>query len=202
MKRQTFLKILGSTPALLASFLWAKSPPQDVDKNTLATTEPIDALDEILCQLAQEFNTRVESCTGEGHSHSRTIKAVKLPKQFNGKDWWLCLHTQTNHQDGLIEENRCEHFARATLCVENHNPISENTQSWLANFTQWGGSGCGSGGFGIDIGVRTCTKKTGEIEWVSTDVDMRRRLFYENKIHPLHKRMISLFEQMTCGSVA
>jgi hypothetical protein len=199
MKRQTFLKILGGAPAFLASFLWAKNPPQDVDKKTLTTAEPIDALDKILCQLAQEFNTKVESCTGEGHSHSRTIKAVKLPKQFNSEDWWLCLHTQTNHQDGLIEDDRCEHFTRATLCVESHNPISENTQIWLANYTQSGGSGCGGGGFGIDIGVRTCTKKTGKIEWISTDVDMRRRLFYENNIHPLHKRVIALFEQLTYG---
>ncbi len=200
MKRKSFLRILGIAPAFLPSLLWAKSPLQVGDKDIFQPTESIDALDEILRQLAREFNTRVESCTGEGHSHSSTIKSLKLPEQFNGEDWWLCLRTQTTHQDGFIEDGRCEHFTRATLCVESHNPISEHTQGWLANFIQSGGNGCGSGRFGIDIFVRTCTlKDTGKTKLISTDVDMRRRLFYENNIHPLHKRVIPLFEQMTNG---
>ncbi len=206
MDRKTFFKMLGggSLSAFLSPSLWANRLPQDGGKECFATatkpTEPIDALDRILCQLAEEFNTRVESCTGEGHSHSSTIKSFKLPKKFNGKDWWLCLKTQTTHSHGYIEKHESEHFTRATLCVESHNPISEHTQHWLAKFIQGGGSGCGNGGFGVDVYARTCTLKgTGEIKLISTDIDMRRRLYYGDIIHPLHKRVISLFEQMTAG---
>ena len=200
MRRTSFLKILASGLALLAPSSWAKRSSQDGD---MPLVEPIDALDKILHQLAEEFGTKVESCTGEGHSHSRTIKTFKLPTRFNGKNWWLSLHTQTTHSHGFTEDHECDHFTRATLYVESHNPISEHTQAWLVRFIQSGGGTgvAGGGGFGIDILTRTCTlKDTGDSRWISTDIDVRRRLYHRESIHLLHKRVISLFEQMTCGS--
>jgi len=201
MKRQAFLTMLGSL-AFFPSSLGAKRPKQEGEMESLSPVEPIGALDEILHQLAGEYGAKVETCTGEGYSHSRTIKAVKVPGQFGGKEWWLCLHIQTTRQHALVGgqyELTC-----ATLNVVNQNPISIYTSDVLSGFIGSGGGRCGNGDFGINIRVKTCTTEDARVTRpVFADIDVHRRFDHMNEIHPLHKRVIPLFWEMTsnysCG---
>lgn len=198
MKRISFLKVVGSVPFLFSS-LWAKRNPQ-ADEQNIVPTEPLESLDKIMSQFAEELGVKIESCTGEGHSHSSYFKVFKLPEQFDGKDCWLCLRSQTIHSSSSSEEFDQEHNTWATLCVENYNPISSDTQYSLAKFIRSGGNGCGEGGFGIDIRVRTRTLKgTGEVKWLATCIERPIRLYHRDKLHPLHKRVFALFEKMTSG---
>ena len=187
MKRTSFLGVIFGLPFL--SFLQVKNRP----------VKPVDALDSILSQLALEFGVQIKSCTGKGQRHERTIKACKLPEKFENADCWLCLETQTVQSVPIREEYELEHYTRIELDVRKYNPITERTQASLSKFIASGGSGCsGDGGFAMYLNIRTYTlRDTGETKLVSVDVEIRRHYYCENQMHPLHRRVTSLFEEMT-----
>ena len=194
MNRTTFLTLIGGL--LSFSRLPAAKQPQ------VSQHEPLSALEEILRQLAAEFGTTVESCTGESNSHVRTIMAIKLPGQFKDKDHYLSLETQTTNNDFRLISNKTydrEWFAKSTLSIETYDPLLYVTPDSLARgIVISSGRFCEDGGFGIEVCVRTgASKATGEVELISAYVDIQRGWHRQEPMHPLHDRVIPLFELMT-----
>lgn len=198
MNRTSFVRMLGSLPFL--AFLSRANGSEDTGKN-VTTAEPLEALDKILELLAQKFGVKIETCEGTSKSCTRSIRTIKLPEQFDGRDWWVVVHTQTiTHSDMYIELYAHEVYTWKTLSLHDHRPIHDNTRNELCSFIKRLGGPCAEGRFGIDVRVsRAVLKDTGETILRSTQINLERSISPKHAMHPLHKHVFSLFEEVVYG---
>jgi hypothetical protein len=182
MNRTSFVRMLGSLP--LFPLLSRAKSSEDTGKNVTAA-EPLEALDKILELLAKKFGATIETCEGGGKTHTRSIRTIKLPQQFNSRDWWVVVHTQTiTHSDMYIELYAHEVYTWKTLSLHDHPRVHENTHHELCNFIKRLGGPCTEGRFGIDVSVsRAVLKDTGETILRSTQINFERRISPEHVIH-------------------
>lgn len=190
MKRTSFLASLASL--IPTSLLFGKKG--DEEKKYKKPIEPIAALEEIFQGLAKEYGGKIESNTRSADPYSRTNQTFRLPELYAEKEWWVCLSTQTVSHPRIHDVSE-QDSTMVQLCLYTSNQVCHgNMQISL------GDNACGDGGFGVRVYVRTCIlNSTGEEELLMTNVDMQRRMSGSRTLHPLHRRIIWLFEEMTSG---
>lgn len=188
MKRISFLALVTS---VIPVSLFAKKA--DEKKKYKKPVEPAAALEEIFQALAAEFGREIEFNTRSSDHDSRTDQTFRLSELYAEKEWWVCLSTERLNHLGICKVSE-QTLTRVQLCLYTCNQVRQGKMQIILE------DPCGDGGFGVRVSIRTCIlKSTREEELLFTNVDMHRRISARRTPHPLHRRIIPLFEAMTSG---